>query len=290
MRKVTLVGVGLLGGSLGMALKEKRLADSVVGLVRRKASITECLRAGAVDSATMDLFEAVHNAELIVLCTPVSQMKPLFIQMLPALSPGTIITDVGSVKRSVVQELEPLAASARAHFVGSHPMAGAEKMGVAAAKADLFENAVCAVTPTRKSNRVALAKVSSLWKAVGARLLRLSPERHDELVSRSSHLPHIVAATLARLVLDPVSPPEQSLLCATGFRDTTRIASGSPEMWRDIEIENGRNVVKALDLFVRDLKTARSLIANRNPKRIERFLTEAKERRDRWRNNRKRKR
>jgi prephenate dehydrogenase len=289
VRKVTLVGVGLLGGSLGIALKKKGLANSVVGLVRRKASITECLRAGAVDSATLDLFEAVKRAELIVLCTPISQMKPLLIQMLPALNPGTIITDVGSVKTSVVQELEPLAASVRAHFIGSHPMAGAEKMGVAAARADLFENAVCVVTPTQKSNRVAFGKICSLWKGVGARVMRLSPARHDELVSRSSHLPHIVAATLARLVLDPASPREQSLLCATGFRDTTRIASGSAEMWRDIEIANGKNVVTALNHFLRDLRTVRSLIANRNPKRIERFLNEAKERRDRWRNNGKRK-
>ena len=285
MRKVTLVGVGLLGGSLGIALKKKRLANSVVGLVRRKASISESMRAGAVDSATLDLVEAVQSAELIVLCTPISQMKPLLIQMLPALNPGTVITDVGSVKTSVVQELEPLAAKAGAHFVGSHPMAGAEKMGVAAARADLFENAVCVVTPTSRSNKVALGKVCSLWKKVGARVMHLSPARHDELVSRSSHLPHILAATLARLVLDPVSPQEQSLLCATGFRDTTRIASGSPEMWRDIELTNGKNVLKALDLFLRDLKAVRTLIASRNPKRIERFLTEAKERRDRWRDN-----
>jgi len=282
-KKVTLVGVGLLGGSLGAALKRKRLADSVVGLVRRKVSVRECLRAGAVDSATLNFFEAIEGAELIVLCTPIAQMGPLLEQMLPALRRGTIITDVGSVKTTVVQELEPLASSVGAHFVGSHPMAGAEKMGVAAARPDLFEDAMCVITPTVRSNQRATQKVSALWRSIGARLMRLSPARHDELVSRSSHLPHIVAATLARLVLDPAWPKEQSLLCATGFRDSTRIASGSPEMWRDIEISNGQNVIKALDIFIRDLKSVRNLVAKRNPRLIEGFLNEAKQRRDQWR-------
>src|SRR5437899_583335 len=178
-KKVTLIGVGLLGGSLGLALRQRRLADSVVGFVRRVASVSECENLGAVNDATRDLASAVAEAELIVLCTPIAQMRPLLQQTLSALQPGTIITDVGSVKGSIVQDLEPLAARAGAQFIGSHPMAGAEKMGVAAARADLFENAICVVTPTHKSNRAALAKVEKLWKSVGSRVLRLTPVRHD---------------------------------------------------------------------------------------------------------------
>src|SRR4029077_11218640 len=139
-----------------------------------------------------------------------------------------------SVKGGVVRELESLVAKAGGHFVGSHPMAGAEKTGVAAARADLFQDAVCVVTPTRKSNQAALRKVERFWKAVRGRLVRLSPEVHDALVSRSSHLPHVVAATLASVVLDPRQPKQLAELCANGFRDTTRVASGSAEMWRDI--------------------------------------------------------
>jgi prephenate dehydrogenase len=148
-KKITLVGIGLLGGSLGMALRQRRLAGSVAGFVRRRASVLECESLGAVDLATLDLQHAVANAQLILLCTPIAQMRGLLEAMLPLLNPGTIITDVGSVKGSVVRDLEPIAAKAGAHFVGSHPMAGAEKTGVSAGRADLFEGAVCVVTPTR---------------------------------------------------------------------------------------------------------------------------------------------
>jgi len=210
-------------------------------------------------------------------------MRPLVQQMLPALKPGSIITDVGSVKASIVRDLESLVEKAGAHFVGSHPMAGAEKMGVAAARADLFVNAVCVITPTRKTNKTAAARIAGLWKSVDSRVLRLSPERHDELVSRSSHLPHLVAATLANLVLDPAWPEQQTQLCANGFRDTTRVASGSPQMWRDIALANGKHLGKAVDLFIRDLEKIQRSIANGDLSALNRFLVQAKSRRDRWR-------
>jgi prephenate dehydrogenase len=206
-KKISLIGVGLLGGSLGLALKKRRLAHSVVGFVRRAASIAECKRAGAVDHATLDLMEAAEGADLVVLCTPIAQMRPLVERMLPALKRGVIVTDVGSVKARVVTDVESLVSRAGAHFVGSHPMAGAEKTGVSAARADLFADAVCVVTPSAKSNPAAVRKVEQLWKSVGGRLLRLTPGTHDELVSRSSHLPHVVAAGLANLVLNPRHRP-----------------------------------------------------------------------------------
>jgi prephenate dehydrogenase len=281
-RKVTIVGVGLLGGSLGLAIKKRRLADEVVGYVRRKASILECKKAGAVDSSTTDLHEAVKDADLIVLCTPLAQMLSLLKEMRPSIKRGAIITDVGSVKATVVKQLEPLVAKTGAHFVGSHPMAGAEKTGVAAARQNLFENAVCVLTPTRKSNKAALKKTEQLWKAVGARVMRLAPELHDQLVSRSSHLPHVAAATLAKLVLDPKHPKSQPLLCANGFRDTTRIASGSPEMWRDIAVANRKNLSKALDTFIRELKNFQKTLNGGDEKAAEKFFQQGKHRRDTW--------
>jgi prephenate dehydrogenase len=274
--------VGLLGGSLGLAIKRRGLARQVVGFVRRRTSLSECRRFGAVDWATLDLLEAVAGAELIVLCTPISQMRPLLQKMLPALKPGAIVTDVGSVKGTVVSELEGLAAKARAHFVGSHPMAGAEKTGVAVARANLFMNAVCVVTPTRKSNRQALSRVEGLWKAVGARILRLSPGEHDKLVSRSSHLPHLVAAQLAALVLRPEAPKTQGLLCANGFKDTTRIASSSPEMWRDIALANRRNLTESVDAFIKQLRGLRNVLDRGDGAALQRFFVRAKQRRDQW--------
>ena len=277
------MGVGLLGGSLGLALRKRRLADCVTGYVRRAASVRECEKMGAVDVATRDLRVSVQDADLIVLCTPIAQMRPLVEQMLPTVKPGAIVTDVGSVKGAIVRDLESLVEKAGGYFVGSHPMAGAEKMGVAAARADLFVDAVSVITPTRKTNEAAAARIAGLWKSVGARVLRLTPERHDELVSRSSHLPHVVAATLANLVLDPRWPEQQAELCANGFRDTTRVASGSPEMWRDIALANGKHLGRAVDLFIRDLEKVRRFIEQDDLSALNYFLVQAKSRRDRWR-------
>ncbi len=281
-RRITIVGVGLLGGSLGLAIRRRRLADEVVGFVRRAASVTECKKIGAVDLATRDLRAAITGADLIVLCTPLSQMRGLVKQMLPRLKRGAIITDVGSVKASVVRELELPIRKAGAHFIASHPMAGAEKAGVSAARADLFVNAVCVVTPTRRTNQAALQKVGRFWKAVGGRLLRLTPEVHDLLASRSSHLPHVAAVTLANLVLDPSRPQHQASLCANGFRDATRIASGSPEMWRDIALANRKNLDRALQAFIGDLEKFRRALKTADAKAIENVLERAKQRRDSW--------
>src|ERR1039458_5148358 len=281
-KKITLVGVGLLGGSLGMALRKRRLASSVVGFVRRAASVAECEGLGAVNLATLDLQRAVDGADLIVLCTPIAQMRGLVKEMLPVLKPGAVVTDVGSVKGSVVRDLEALVAKAGAHFVGSHPMAGAEKMGVAAARADLFTGAVCVITPTRKSKPAAVRQVEHLWKSVGSRLLRLAPEAHDDLVSRSSHLPHVVATQLVNLVLNPAHSKEQGMLCANGFRDTTRIASGSPEMWRDIALANRKNLAKALDAFIAALQKFRRVLKKADAQTIATFFETPKKRRDNW--------
>ena len=281
--KITIVGVGLLGGSLGLAIKHRRLARRVEGYVRRSATAVDCRRLKALDRATLDLHSAVADADLVIICTPLAQMCSLVKEMLPSLKRGAIVTDVGSVKGSVVKELESLVAKAGGHFVGSHPMAGAEKTGVLAARADLFECAMCVVTPTKRTNAAALRKVKNFWKSVGGRLLKLTPEIHDLLVSRSSHLPHVVAATLAHGVLDPKQPLAQAALCANGFRDTTRIASGSPEMWRDIALANPRNLSRALDRYVADLRKFQRALAKSDTKAVTRFFETAKQRRDRWR-------
>jgi prephenate dehydrogenase len=235
-----------------------------------------------VDFATTDLLAAVWDADLVILCTPLSQMRSRVREMLPALKRGAIVTDVGSVKASVVRELESLVAKAGAHFVGSHPMAGAEKTGVLSAKVDLFEKTVCVMTPTKKTNQAALKKVGQFWRAVGSRVLELKPEIHDVLVSRSSHLPHILAATLASHVLNPAQPKHQAALCANGFRDTTRIASGSPEMWRDIALANRKNLGRSLDTFIADLKKFKRLVKKGDAKAITKFFETAKNRRDNW--------
>lgn len=281
-QKVTIVGVGLLGGSLGLAIKRARLAARVEGYVRRPASVEETERLGAVDRATMDLASAVADADLVVLCTPLGQMRDLTQRMLPALKRAVVVTDVGSVKGPVVRELAPLVAGAGGHFVGSHPMAGGEKMGVSHAHPDLFENAICVLTPTEESSPAALRALEALWRGVGAAILRLAPDAHDQLVSRASHLPQILAAGLANYVLDPAHPKIQARLCAHGFRDTTRIASGSPEMWRDIALANREHLAPALGELVGHLQKFRHALENADAAAITEFLANAKQRRDAW--------
>jgi prephenate dehydrogenase len=277
-----LAGVGLLGGSLGLAIKRRSLAETVAGYVRREASLLECERLGAVDQVGLDLRATVENADLVVLCTPIGQMRELAERMRPSLKSGAIVTDVGSVKGSVVRELEPLIAEAGAQFVGSHPMAGGERTGVAAARSDLFEGAVCAVTPTAQTDGEALAAVEGFWRSIGCQTIRLAPELHDAFVSRTSHLPHVAAAALAITVLDPAHPSEQRLLCANGFRDTTRIASGSSEMWRDIASANRHCLAEALEAFIAELRRFQSVLSNGDLAAVERFFVQAKERRDSW--------
>ncbi len=282
-RKITIIGVGLLGGSIGLAARKFRLAREIAGFVRRKETIRDCEKFGATDFATMDLLAAVSNSDLIILCTPLAQMATLTKQFLPALKRGAIVTDVGSVKADVVHELQSLIAKAGAHFVGSHPMAGAEKTGVSAARADLFQNAICVLTPTKNSNAAAVRKLEQFWKSLGAQILKLPPEQHDLFVSRTSHLPHVVAATLANLVLNPANPKTQSQLCASGFRDTTRIASGSPEMWRDIALSNRKNLVRSLEAFISELQKFQRMLKSADAKAISKFFESAKSRRDNWR-------
>jgi len=281
-QKISIIGVGLLGGSLGLAIKRRKLAREVAGYVRRPASLKDCEKASALDYATTDLCAAVSGADLVILCTPLAQMRALTEQFLPALKPGAIVTDVGSVKADVVRELETLVKKSGAHFVGSHPMAGGEKMGVLAAREDLYANAICIVTPSKKSNAGAVRKLEQFWKALEARTLRMDAAQHDFLVSRSSHLPHVVAATLAGLVLAPKQSKQQAALCATGFRDTTRIASGSPEMWRDIALANRKNLSRSVDAFMSELKKFQLALKRGDAKGVEQFFQTAKQRRDNW--------
>jgi len=283
LEKIAIIGAGLLGGSLGLAIRERQKPVKVHAYVRRPESVAECQRLGVAHFATQNLKEAVARADLVVLCTPLSQMRELALAMRPFLKPGALVTDVGSVKAGLAQELEPLLLETGACFVGSHPMAGSEKTGLAAARADLFHNAICLVTPTPQSPARAVEAVLEFWKGLGGLPVQLTPELHDDLVSRSSHLPHVVAAELANYVLSPAHPKEQALVCASGFRDTTRIAASSPAMWRDVALANRKNLSRVLGVFVADLQEFQLALEREDVQAIEEFFTKARQRREQWR-------
>jgi prephenate dehydrogenase len=283
LEQISIIGAGLLGGSIGLAIRQRQLTARVHAYVRRPESADECRRLGVARLATQDMKEVVEQSDLVILCTPLSQMPELALQMRPFLKPGALVTDVGSVKAGVARDLEPLLREVKAVFVGSHPMAGSEKTGLAAARADLFDNAVCLVTPTPRSPAPAVASIMDFWKSLGGCPARMTPELHDDLVSRSSHLPHVVAAELANYVLSPAHPGEQALVCASGFRDTTRIAASSPQMWRDVALANSRNLGRVLGVFIEDLQEFQLALERKDAEAIEEFFTKAKQRREQWR-------
>lgn len=281
-RKITVVGVGLLGGSIGLGIRARQLSPVVFGAVRRHESVAECLRLGVVTDASTDVAKAVIDADLVILCAPLGQLPDLFDQAAPYLARAAIVTDVGSAKGDLVQVLESKAQPRGIRFVGSHPMAGSEKAGCAASRADLFSGAICAVTPTARSDAGAVEIVADFWRALGSRVLLMAPDAHDEMVARTSHAPHVAAAGLAAMALDPAGPPEQSLLCASGFRDATRIAGGPPAMWRDIALSNRRWLSPALGALVAELESFREWLDKGDGARIEQYFAEAKRRRDAW--------
>jgi prephenate dehydrogenase len=244
MKTVAVIGLGLMGGSLGMALRQKGLAR-VKGYARRVETRQQALDMGAVDEACETPGEAVKGAAIVVLCTPVLTIPALVNECLGASKAGAVITDVGSTKSEVVNRVAPILTGHKVHFVGSHPMAGSEKSGIEAARADLYEGAVTAVTPSRGESDKVVKAVIDLWAGIGSRVIRISPEEHDALVARTSHLPHLIASLLVTATVKEGDANFRAL-CGPGFRDTTRIAGGSPDMWHDIVKTNRVAILEAL--------------------------------------------
>lgn len=242
---VAIVGVGLIGGSLGMALRRRGLARQVIGIARREATLAEAFSVGAIDDGSLDL-TAVAPAELVVLGAPVLSVPPLVEALAPYLRSGALVTDVGSTKATLLAETAARLPE-RVELIGGHPMAGSERDGVLAGREDLFEGAVWVVTPTGRCRPESVARLEELVRRVGARPVTLEPAPHDEAVARISHLPHVAAAAMASAAADSAVPAETlALLVAGGFRDTTRIAASSPVMWRDICLTNRDAVLAGL--------------------------------------------
>ncbi len=280
--QVTLVGVGLLGGSIGLALRRRGLATEVAGYVRNPRKLEEVERSGAVDRATSDLAEAFGEAGMVVLCTPPGAMPGVVREILPHCRRGTLLTDVGSVKRSVVEEVAPLAQEAGMRFVGSHPMAGGELPGVAHASASLLEGTVCVTTPSKEAPAEDRERIREFWEGLGCRVLEMDAGRHDRVVAAASHLPHVAASLLAFQVLDPEGDSLQGRLAATGFRDTTRIAAGRTGLWRDILLLNRDNIVAAVDEYMGRLSEFRQFLERGDGGQVAGILESARLRRQDW--------
>jgi prephenate dehydrogenase len=274
-KKIAIIGVGLIGGSLGLALREKKLAAVVSGADSDASAVKRAVSLGALDEGTADSKAAVSGADLVVLSTPVGRLRPAAKEISASLARGAVVTDVGSVKGPLVSELESLLAPA-GRFVGGHPIAGREKSGVAAASPGLFRGAVCILTPTAKTDPEALRTVRSLWEGVGSRVATMDVARHDRILGAVSHLPHVAAFALVGL-LARMEEGDPDLLdyAAGGFRDFTRIAGSSPGMWRDILLANREAVCGLIDRYREDLGALKKLIEGGDAAGLEKTLGRA---------------
>ena len=273
-RQITIIGVGLIGGSIGLAVKKKGLASRVVGVTAHKSSLKKARRRGAIDAGILNVKNSVLGSDMVILATPVDKILDVLKKVKPCLKKGCIVIDVGSIKGSIVQKAEEIIGS-KGYFVGTHPMAGSEQRGVDKANRDLFRNAPCILTRTGKTDRKALKAVANFWKIMGSKIYVLSPREHDNKISKVSHLPHVVACALSL-----IPRPSSMNFASTGFKDTTRIASGDPDLWMSILLANRSNVIRDVKDYVKRLQEIKDSIARGRKGKLKKMLSNAKKKRD----------
>ncbi|MEI6863634.1 MAG: prephenate dehydrogenase/arogenate dehydrogenase family protein [Candidatus Omnitrophota bacterium] len=273
--RITIIGVGLIGGSIGLAIKKKRVANEVVGVFRHSSTMRKALAKRAVDRATMSIAEGVKGADIIIIASPVSSIPALVREAMKYAKPGAIITDVGSTKSWVMKEIAKIKIPKdSASFVGSHPMAGSEHAGVEFARSDMLEGSPCIVVRSMRANK-ALGKIAGFWKSLGAKVSIMTSEEHDRAIALVSHLPHIVAFSLA------ASVPQNILkYAAEGFKDTTRVASSDPKLWADIFLSNRVQVLQSARAFEASYKDLIKALSNGSYGRVAKILGMAKRKRD----------
>lgn len=256
--KILIAGLGMMGGSLGLAVKRAGLARTVAGLARRPLTLRQSRRLGCIDQGTLNPAAAAAGADLVVLAGPVSSTPGLLAALAPHLPSGCLVTDVGSTKAWLLKQLQPLLARLRGKmiFVGSHPMAGSEKAGVAESQARLYDRSLCLLVPTPSAPSAAVGRLRAFWRGVGCgRVLTLTPRDHDRLAAAASHLPHVAAVVLVNALADEAARDPRALdVAATGFRDTTRIAASLPGMWADILLTNRGEVAGRLERMIERLR------------------------------------
>lgn len=257
--KVTIIGLGLIGGSLAWALKKSGRVEEVFGIDVDEKAIGYAVQKGIIDNGSKELQVGVKRSEVVVIATYVGVIPKVARSLVSIVSPGTIITDVGSVKGKVVKDIEELLPP-HLHFIGGHPIAGTERSGINVADSGLFKEKRCILTPTSKTRSEAIAKVKNLWEIVGARVLTMDPETHDRVLGIVSHLPHVIAYALVNSVASVKEPANIFDFAGGGLRDYTRISVSSPDMWSDIFLNNKENVLKAVGEFKKSLDKIQILI------------------------------
>lgn len=279
-KKVAIIGVGLIGGSLAIVLRQNGITKDIIGIGRGIKNLEAAKKLGIVDKFTQDAKQGVKDADLIVVATPVASIARLVKEILPFLKNGAIVTDVGSVKKAIVDEIESFLPD-KIHFIAGHPIAGTENAGVEAAFPTLFQNRKCIITPTRKTNQDALEKIKTIWEISGSEVILMDAEKHDKILAAVSHLPHLVAYALVNTVAG-INDFNKNIVkySAGGFKDFTRIASSPAEMWRDICLLNKDAILDIVHKFQETLKKLETMIENADTDGIANEFEKAKKVRD----------
>jgi len=254
---IAIVGVGLMGGSIGLALRERKLARKIVGIGRKQTTLDVARKLGAIDNGITNLAAGVAQAQLIVVCTPVDTIAERVLHVAAAAQPAALITDVGSTKERIVATVDAALAHRRGgpRFVGSHPLAGDHRTGPEHARASLFEDRLVVVTPSEETRPAAVTEACGFWQSLGANVTTMTPARHDEALAITSHLPHLLAVALAN-----ATPTEMLRLTASGWRDMTRIAAAEPALWQPIFASNRDRILDSLDLLIETLGNLRETL------------------------------
>lgn len=287
LNKLVIIGVGLIGGSFALALRNAGLVKHIIGVGRSLQNMQCAVERGVIDEIATDMASALHNADLVFLAMPVGQTAHTMAQIAPHLQANTIITDAGSTKQDVIAAARHhLPLQNRHHFVPGHPIAGTEQSGAQAAQADLYHNKHVILTPLPETSADAVEQVNQLWQACGAQVSIMPADEHDQVFAATSHLPHLLAFTMMNHLNHSTSHPENMLRFAgSGLRDFTRIAGSSPEMWRDICLANREVLLKQIEGYQNELCALQEMLKNNEGEALEKAFTQARSVRDNWLNN-----
>jgi len=281
-KRLTIIGVGLIGGSLARALRRAGVCDEIVGCGRDEVHLQKAVELGVIDRYEMDAATAVSGADVVVLAVPLRAMVTVLTQMTPGLSADVVITDVGSAKGCVVEEARAVLGQHLCDFVPGHPIAGTEKSGVEASFAELFDGRGVILTPIEETDAVKCQRIRAMWEVAGATVTEMAVLHHDEVLAATSHLPHLLAFSLVNTLASLDESKEIFAFAAGGFRDFTRIASSDPVMWRDICMENRDAMLEVLQLFNNDLKQLEEAVRDNDGEAVVNVFTRAKATRDRF--------
>jgi prephenate dehydrogenase len=268
--QVTILGPGLLGASLAKAIRKESLANSIRIWARRKTTLDSCIREKWCDQIEEDLIKSVHKSNLIIICTPVDSITEIITKIAPIMEQGALLTDVGSVKELICQVAKEAFAQSSGKFIGSHPMAGSEKSGMKFAHENLFQGRSCIVSKLDDQDKQEVEVISNFWEKIGMSVYELSPHEHDQAISFFSHLPHFLSSTLAKS-LDQ-KPDKWKNISGMGLKDTTRIAEGDPELWKQIFLMNKDNILQAVEEWERSLNEIKLYLKDSNNEKIYTFL------------------